>query len=240
MAKKRAKSKKPKVSVENNRVPTGIPGFDSLVQGGLNKASVNLVSGGTGCGKTIFGLQYLWEGITKFNEPGVFCSTEEDLTDLKLDAKKFGWDFDELEKQKKCIFIYFNPYESSDIKGHLEQAIKKIGAKRVIIDSISVFGMGLDNEFEVRKALYDLALFLKETGCTTIMTSEIVEEGGAVKLSRFGVEEFLCDSITIIRFESMGGDYSRSLIIRKMRRTKNDEDVHPVEISSKGIVVHSL
>ncbi|NJL43788.1 MAG: hypothetical protein HC945_00465 [Nitrosarchaeum sp.] len=83
---------------------------------------------------------------------------------------------------------------------------------------------------------------LKEQHCVSLMTTEVVEQqgGGGYKYSRFGVEDFLADSITLIQFESMGGEYSRSLIVRKMRRTKNDEDVHPLEISPHGITVHDI
>jgi len=237
MVKKEGKGKAP---TEQGRVKSGIPGFDELCQGGFAKNSVNLVSGGPGCGKSIFCMQYLWNGVTDYDEPGIFVSTEETLNDLKEDAKKFGWDFEQLEKDKKFTFLYFNPYDMSGLKEGLEQMIKKIKAKRIVVDSISVYGMGLENDFEVRKALYDLAGFLKSTECTSLLTSEVVEEEGALRLSRFGVEEFLADSIILIRFESMGGEYSRSLLLRKMRRTKNDEDIHPLEISPKGLVLHNI
>lgn len=229
-----------KADIEKDRILSGIPGFDQLCQGGFAKNSVNLVSGGPGCGKSIFCMQYLWNGVNEYGEPGIFVSTEENLKDLRADALKFGWDFEKLEKDKKFAFLYFNPYDMSGLKEGLEQMIKKIKAKRIVVDSISVYGMGLENDFEVRKALYDLSGFLKSTDCTSLLTSEVVEVEGALKLSRFGVEEFLADSIILIKFESMGGDYSRSLLLRKMRRTKNDEDVHPLEISPKGLIVHNI
>ncbi|MFH1053061.1 MAG: ATPase domain-containing protein [Candidatus Woesearchaeota archaeon] len=240
MAKKVVNKKGNSSSMDPNRITSGIPKFDELCQGGFTRHSVNLISGGPGCGKSIFCMQFLWHGVTRMNEPGVFVSTEEEVDDLKEDALKFGWDFSQLEKEKKLVFIYFNPYDMTGLKDNLNSAIRKVNAKRVVIDSISVYGMGLENDFEVRKALYDLSLFLKETGCTSLMTSEIVEDSNGIKLSRFGVEEFLADSIVVIRFESMGGDYSRSLLIRKMRRTNNNEDIHPLEISNKGLFVHSL
>jgi KaiC/GvpD/RAD55 family RecA-like ATPase len=224
----------------HHKVPTGIPGFDELVEGGFNANSVNLIAAGPGCGKTLFCLQYLWNGITKFNENGLFISFEENIEDLKKDAAALGWNFEEYEKQHKMRFVYFHPYEVRDIHRELERQIEQVGAKRVVIDSTSVYGMTLETAFEVRKGLFDLTLILKRLGCVSLLTTEVSDGGGMSKLSRFGVEEFLADSIILISFESMGGEFSRSLIVRKMRRTKNNEDIHPLEISKEGLKVHTL
>jgi KaiC/GvpD/RAD55 family RecA-like ATPase len=222
------------------KIPTGIPGFDELVGGGFNERSVNLIAAGPGCGKTLLCMQYLWNGVSKYDEPGLFISFEENIEDLKKDANAMGWHFDEYERHNKIKFVYFHPYEVRDIHRELERLITSIGAKRVVIDSTSVYGMTLETTFEVRKGLFDLTLILKRLGCVSLLTTEVPEGGGVSKLSRFGVEEFLADSIVLITFESMGGEFSRSLIIRKMRRTKNDDDIHPLEISSHGLKVHSL
>jgi KaiC/GvpD/RAD55 family RecA-like ATPase len=223
-----------------NKIPTGIPGFDELVSGGFNENSVNLIAAGPGCGKTLFCMQYLWNGVSKYDEPGLFISFEENIEDLKKDANAMGWHFDEYERHNKIKFVYFHPYEVRDIHRELERLIATVGAKRVVIDSTSVYGMTLETPFEVRKGLFDLTLILKRLGCVSLLTTEVPDGGGPSKLSRFGVEEFLADSIVLITFESMGGEFSRSLIVRKMRRTKNDDDIHPMEISSKGLKIHSL
>jgi KaiC/GvpD/RAD55 family RecA-like ATPase len=222
------------------KVATGIPGFDQLIQGGFNSKSVNLIAGGPGCGKTLFCLQFLWNGLTQFNENGLFVSFEENLEDLKKDALAMGWDFDRFENEKKVKFVYFHPYEVRDIHKQLEHEIKSINAKRIIIDSTSVYGMTLETAFEVRKGLFDLTGILKKLDCVSLLTTEVTENSNVSKLSRFGVEEFLSDSIILLTFESMGGQFSRSLMVRKMRRTKNDEDIHPLEVSEKGLVVHNL
>jgi len=219
------------------KVPTGIPGYDELVEGGFNPGSVNLMAAGPGCGKTLFCLQYLWNGITKFKEPGLFISFEENIHDLKSDALAMGWNFDPYEKHGHFKFVYFHPYEVRNIHHELEKLIGQIHARRVVIDSTSVYGMTLETPFEVRKGLFDLTMILKKLGCVSILTTEQVDNAA---ISRFGVEEFIADSITLITFESMGGDFSRSLQVRKMRRTKNDEDIHPLEIAYGGLKVHSL
>ncbi|NJL43789.1 MAG: hypothetical protein HC945_00470 [Nitrosarchaeum sp.] len=131
------------------RVPTGIPGYDKLIEGGFTQDSVNLIAAGPGCGKTIFCMQFLWNGLAKYNEPGLFISFEENLVDLKKDALSFGWDFEKFIEQGRCNFIYYHPYEVRDIHAELERQIRAIGAKRVVIDSTSVYGMTMETEFEV-------------------------------------------------------------------------------------------
>jgi KaiC/GvpD/RAD55 family RecA-like ATPase len=185
-------------------------------------------------------MQFLWNGVKQFNENGLFISFEENIDDLRNDAASMGWDFGPFEEQQKMKFVYFHPYEVRDIHRELENMIHSIGAKRVVIDSTSVYGMTLETPFEVRKGLFDLTLILKRLGCVALLTTEVPEGEGKGKLSRFGVEEFLADSIVLITFESMGGEFSRSLQVRKMRRTKNDDDIHPLEIGKGTLRVHSL
>ena len=218
------------------RIQTGIPGFDDLVEGGFNPNSTNLVAAGPGCGKTIFCMQFLWNGATQYNEPGLFVSFEENIDDLKNDAQRFGWDFGKLDG--KVRFVYYATADMRDAVESIKRHIQETGAKRVVIDSTSVYGMMMETPFEVRKGLYELAAMLKSLNCVSLLTTEVTDAGS--KYSRFGVEEFLADSIVHISFESLGGAYSRSLIVRKMRRTKNNEDVHPLEIGPNGIIVHNI
>ena len=88
-----------------NRTKTGISGFDELIGGGLVEGSTVLVSGRAGTGKTIFGLQFLYNGASKFNEPGVYVTLETRPRDLRLEAKQFGWNLEELEKKKVFVMI---------------------------------------------------------------------------------------------------------------------------------------
>ncbi|MBN2457773.1 hypothetical protein JXB31_01430 [Candidatus Woesearchaeota archaeon] len=222
------------------RIPTGIPGFDELVQGGFCPRSVNLIAGGPGCGKSIFCMQYLWNGLTQMGENGIYISFEENVDDLRKDALELGWDFAKFEHEGRFKFIYFQPYEVTCVHTEIQRLINEIGAKRVVIDSTTVYGMALETVFEVRKGLFDLCTTLKLMDCVTIMTSEVQEGNNTYKLSHFGVEEFLADSVTVLSFESMGGEFPRSLMVRKMRRTKNDFDIHPLEINEKGLIIHTI
>ena len=218
-----------------SRIKTGITGFDKLCQGGFVKNSVNLISGAAGTGKTIFALQFLHDGI-KAGEKGIYFSFEENLEDLKSDSLMFGWEFDILEREKKCRFIYIYPYEISNFQTQLIGEVTRIGAKRVVIDSTSAFGMALENDYEVRKNLFTLITELKKLDCTAIITSEIVaSENVGSSLSRFGVEEFVSDSVITLHNDSSKSQ--RSIEIVKMRRTNHNKGPVIMKITDKGILV---
>jgi circadian clock protein KaiC len=225
------------------RVQTKITGFDDLIKGGFVKNSLNLVSGGPGCGKTTFCLQFIYNGIKEFDENGLVISFDENLSGLKEDSLQYGWCFSELEKEKKCAFLAFDPFQNAAIKEDITNAIKKNKVKRVVIDSMSFFSMAIgEDKYKLRKELYKLTYLLKSLNCTTIVTAEIsgeapldVTQGGP--LSRDGMVEFVADSVTTLHNSGIGGEADRAIRVVKMRRTKHRRDPVPLEITDCGIVV---
>ena len=111
------------------RIKTDIPGFDNAIDGGLVKNSLIMISGGPGSGKTIFCLQYIYNGIVNSNEPGLIVTFDEDIESLKADAQLFGWDFDQLEQKNRCVFLSFKPYESANMQKDIATVIAKKGIK---------------------------------------------------------------------------------------------------------------
>ena len=234
-----------------NRVATGIPGFDELVEGGLPEGRAFLVSGGTGTGKTIFATQFLINGA-KMNEPGVYLTLDERPDLIREDMLRFGWNLRSFEDKGLLKIVDGTmaklgipsdklDYEVID-KGDLDKlllelmrAIKKIRAKRVVIDSIPALGLNFDNEHEVRKAVLKMVYLLARAGVTTIFTTEINEE--TKQLSKYGVEEFVADGVVVLHYMGIGTQSNRTLHIRKMRATKHNEDLHPLEITDNGIRV---
>jgi len=241
-------SKKVKISYphEGERVKTGIPGFDELVQGGLPRGKIVLLSGTPGTCKTILGLQYLYNGATMFNEKGLFVTIEERIEGLKKQARQFGWDFDSLEKQG---IIKLLRLDSANIKGITSKEIMKYAqrncVKRLVLDSLSALAINTPNVYSEGKAMSDIKVMqfiysfindLKKDGMTTLLISQTKAD----ELSRDSVSEFTCDGIIYIKYENLGGDYSRHLMIRKMRETKHSEDIHPIEVSKDGLSLHKL
>ncbi|MCK4335603.1 MAG: AAA family ATPase [Candidatus Aenigmarchaeota archaeon] len=228
------------VKTSTGRVSTGIPGLDELLEGGYVKGSTILVTGGTGTGKTTFCAQFIREGLKK-GEPGVYITMEEDPEDIKEDLKRFGFNFERFEKSKVFSFVYQNPFEISDISSTIVDAINSVNAQRVVIDPVSLIGMYMKDPAVLRKRLFEIIRLLKKTGATTLITSEILDneigERSGGSLSREGVTEFIVDSVLVLNLFGVGGGITRSILIRKMRRTKHGTDVYPMEITSKGIAV---
>ena len=229
----------------SERVPTGIAGFDKLVEGGFVKGSTNLIAGGTGSGKSIFCMSFIYNGASKFDEPGLYISFEETAQSLKEDAKVIGMDFDKLEKAKKAKIIFMTPYSTTDLQATLTEEIEKSKAKRIVIDSASVLAMSLDGDYRVRKQLYFLASTLQKLGCTSILVSEIVGEAPIDissstrdgSFSRSGVEEFVADSVITLHNSGLGGEGDRAVRVVKMRRTAHVKGPIPFEISKEGIKI---
>lgn len=217
-----------------DRIPSGIPGLDELIQGGFVKGSVNLISGPTGTGKSIFGLQYIWHGLQK-GENGVFISLEQEQQDIFGDVKDFGWDFSSYIKNKKCIIEYLPIWKLEDLTITVLEKIKEINAKRFVLDTLSLVCSKLEEE-EIRSTITEFLRELRRSGATSLLLSEIAE--GSKGLSMFGIEEFIVDGIIVLHYlEFVSGMSPRSLVIRKMRRTNHGTDVYPLNITNKGIFV---
>ncbi len=230
--KKTEKSSKHKThqnSYKVERVKTGIFGLDKLTQGGFVKGSSVLVSGETGTGKTIFCLQYLWEGL-KNDESGVYITLEESAEEIKKDALVFGWDFEKYEKEGKFKIIEKNVFEDTNLEFF---EIDELKAKRVVIDSVSLLSLFIEDKSSMRNKMRELIKSLKERGVTVLLTSEIVGEG----FSRLGVEEFLADGIIVLKSIPIGKTNQRTLEVRKIRRTKISDGIHNIEFYKNGIKV---
>jgi KaiC/GvpD/RAD55 family RecA-like ATPase len=237
-----------------NRVKTGITGLDSLIEGGLPEGRSFLVSGGTGTGKTIFATQFLVNGA-KNNEPGVYLTLDERPELIREDMLRFGWNLRQLEDSNMLKVVdgtmaklgipsdeeFSLPATGFDLDKlllELMRAIKKIRAKRVVIDSIPALGLNFENEHEVRKAVLKTVYLLSRAGVTTIFTTEINED--SKQIGKYGVEEFVADGVFVLHYMGIGTQSNRTLHIRKMRATKHSEDLHPLKISDSGIVVHKV
>lgn len=222
------------------RVPTHIPGFDKLVDGGFKKRSMNMVIGGAGSGKTIFSVAYLVNGILKHNEPGMYITFEEKKEELYENMFEFGWDLEKLEKEKKFIFLEYSPERVKKLLveggGLIENIITRYNIKRLVIDSITSFVLLYQDELTKKEAALSLFGLLRSWGCTTLLTSEkyIVNmdrvEGGGL--------EFEVDSIILMYHIKEKGVRKRAIEVLKMRGTRHAEKTIKMEMTDKGVVVY--
>ncbi|MGK7888474.1 MAG: circadian clock protein KaiC [Leptolyngbyaceae cyanobacterium] len=230
------------------KIRTMIEGLDDISHGGLPIHRTTLVSGTSGTGKTLFSVQFLYHGITQFNEPGVFVTFEESPVDIVKNAHIFGWNLQQLIDEGKLFILDASPDpEGQDVVGNfdlsaiierIQYAIRKYGAKRVSVDSVTALFQQYDAASIVRREIFRLVARLKQLGVTTIMTTERVDEYGPV--ARFGVEEFVSDNVVIVRNVLEGERRRRTLEILKLRGTTHMKGEYPFTITNQGINIFPL
>jgi KaiC/GvpD/RAD55 family RecA-like ATPase len=167
----------------------------------------------------------------------------------------FGWDLRKLEDDNLIEIIdgsvakiglpsdeqFAMPtgFDLDKLLLEIMRTTRRIGAKRLVIDSLPALGFNYDNTNEVRKAILKLSYMLERTGVTTLMVSE-VKESDAGTFSRFGVEEFVVDGVFLLHYLGMGSQSNRTLHIRKLRATHHSEDLHPLQITPRGIRIQTV
>lgn len=223
------------------KVPSGIPGFDDITNGGLPSGRSTLVCGDAGAGKTMFGMQFLIEGTTEKQEPGVFVAFEESEPDLKKNVASLGWDLDFLCRQKKIAVeaMHISSEEMTeagqyDLEGlfiRLDAAIRDVGAQRIVLDTVeTLFGLFTDAHI-VRAEFRRLLQWLKDRGITAVVTAERGHEG----LTRFGIEEYVSDCVVDLSQTMHGQTTRRHLRILKFRGSGHGTNAYPFLIGRHGI-----
>ena len=162
-------------------------------------------------------------------------SLEEEKSRLQETAKSYGWDFERLEEEGKLLMINVKLYDFEKLKNTIEDAIYKIGAKRLVIDPGVILKLYFDKELELRKSLLDLGSLLKRLGVTAVFTAEPAGEFSSL----FGLESYVADGVILLYHTKLENEFIRTIAIMKMRGTSISEKLHPVTISKHGLVVLS-
>ena len=221
------------------RVPTGIPGLDELIEGGLPKGRIVLITGTAGSGKTTLGMQFLYNGITRFEENGLFVTLEEEVTDVVKDMSRYGWELDNLANQKKFATVQSPiPFELSEGKVSLDSLLDNIhrqamavDARRIVFDSIASLGLPYDDPVALRRDVLRLGALFRELGCTTLLLTEMLE--GETRVTRYGIEQFVAHGVIALHVTPT----YRALQVVKMRGTNHDMGIHRLRIIETGLVI---
>jgi circadian clock protein KaiC len=235
-------AKKPN-RTEISKAPTGIPGFDDITYGGLPAGRPTLVAGGPGSGKTLFGVSFLVEGAQRFNEPGVLLTFEEKADELATDVRSLGFDLDKLCNERKLVIEYIHVDRSEieetgeyDLEGlfvRLDHAIKEIGARRVMLDTIETLFGGLKDAGVLRAELRRLFRWLRDRQITAVITAE----RGESEFTRQGLEEYITDAVISLDHRVQDQISTRRIRIVKYRGSTHGTNEYPFLIGRDGITV---
>ena len=168
----------------------------------------------------------------------MYLSFEEPKECIKENVKQFGFDLDRLEKMGKFSFIKYDPFHIEDVFNILESTIREINAKRVVVDSVSALGLHVKDDAELRRMIFNLSFILRKLDCTSLLVSEIVSGSGKGRISRYGVEEFVADSVIVLYYERLESAFFRAIQVWKVRGSAHSERLHPYRIGEKGIIVY--
>ncbi len=217
------------------RISTGVPGLDELIEGGFVKDNAILVTGSTGTGKTIFCSQFIWEGLQN-GENCMFITFEERPEKIRDSAEDFGWDFRKYEESGQLILRQKDPFDTAegDELFWFRNELEKHDVDRIAMDSTSILSLYYDDPYKVRESLFKIVRTIEEADVTAVLTTEAPNED---KLTRFGVEEFLVDGVIVLYYLQMGAETFGNLEIRKMRRTDIDKGLYETVIKEDGLHV---
>ncbi|HZD60135.1 MAG TPA: ATPase domain-containing protein [Anaerolineae bacterium] len=220
------------------KISSGIPGLDELLNGGLYERSSTVIAGPPGTGKTTFGVQFIYNGAVRFNEPGIFITFEEFPEIIYRDAMNIGWDLKKYEAEDKIKVVFTSPAvlksELEKENGLLDKIVAKTDAKRIVVDSVTLMEQVGFDQRELRQVLNSLINGMKRLGLTTILTSEIPLLFGHDNAFESSIG-FIVDNILFLRYVEIESELETALTILKARGSQHAKDIRKYEITSNGI-----
>jgi circadian clock protein KaiC len=227
--------------MSDDRVKSHIKGLDEMLHGGFLGQTANLVEGPPGTGKSTLGMQFIYNGIRYHNEPGIIVTFEEFPQHYYRDAENYGWDFRQLEREGKLRVIMTSPEVTrSDLEsvgGNIETLARDMGARRILVDSVSHFDQLTADPVELRSVVYSFINALKREGLTSILTRESpVLLGGDEGENTIA---FVVDSYILLRYVEIESAIRRALLVLKLRGSDHAKDIRQFEITSEGIEIMS-
>jgi circadian clock protein KaiC len=225
-----------------SRLPVGIPGFDEIAGGGIPEARSTLIAGTAGSGKTILGVQYLLAGVERHGQAGVLVTVDEAPDEVARNVSSLGWDLPALIDDGRLAVVDVTvdpeedvaeagPFDFTALLARLESAVRRVGARRVVVDSLTAIVPQFSEQAAVRRELHRVTARLRALGVTTLMTAERTEEYGPV--GRYGIEEFVADNVVILRNALIRERRRRTIEILKFRGAAHQKGEYPFAIDAR-------
>lgn len=228
--------------MENKRVPTGIKVLDEMMYGGFIPNTANLIEGAPGTGKTTIGMQFIYNGIVEYDEPGLIITFEEFPQQYYRDALQFGWDFKKLENEGKLKIIFSDPEtalsEFDDMEGQFVKLVEDMNIKRVLVDSMTYFESLTTDTIELRNVEAKFINSLKRENVTSVLLKENDSLLGHMSHVSSKIP-FIVDSYFLLRYVEIDSSIMKALIILKMRGSDHYKDIRCFKCTDKGIEVES-
>lgn len=222
------------------RVKTGISELDKMLDGGLHKGSICELRGAPGTGKTSMGLEFIANGIEKFDEPGLIVTFEEFPEQIYRDANSLGFDLKKHEKQARLKVIFTTPAvfrsELERADGTIDRLIAELGAERAFIDSITHFERLTSNPLELRRIVYALLNGLKRCELTTMVAQEDRKVTGTLLAGNTGLS-FIVDTIIQLKYVEIDSTLEKAIVVLKERASNHDKRIRRFKITPKGVQI---
>jgi circadian clock protein KaiC len=224
---------------DQSRLSSGITELDVMLGGGIPAGDSVLIAGSSGTGKTLLATQFIAEGLRQ-GESAIVAVFEERPQEYSIRAASFGLDLETPQQEGKLNIIYLRPLDLSvdETVHEIIDAVKKTGARRVVIDSLAGFEMALAPAFrsDFRESLYRMIGALTGVGVTILSTVEVLESFTELPLTTFSIS-FLCDDLIRLRYVEIDGQLRKVLLVLKMRGGDHSKEIREYEIRSGGIII---
>jgi circadian clock protein KaiC len=228
-------------TLKRHRLSTGIPELDKMMGGGILEGDSLLVSGPSGTGKSAVATHFLAEGL-RSGEPGIAAIFEERPQGYGARARSFGLDLETPQKEGKLEMLYLRPLDLSvdETMQEILDAVKRLNAKRLVIDSLVGFEMALAPGFrdDFRESLYRMIAALTGAGVTILTTVEIADTFTSFEFSHYTIS-FLTDDIIRMRYVEIDGQLRKVMVVVKMRGGNHSKDIREYMITNEGVVIIS-
>jgi circadian clock protein KaiC len=220
-------------SLESERISTGVPALDELLGDGFWPGASTLVCGPSGVGKTLMGLHFIFNGAG-LGQPGIIATLQENRTQLERIVKGFGWSLDNdgihlMSRTPVDMYIDEWVYD-------LLELAERVGARRILIDSLAGLGLATADPGQVQEWMYSLINRLSRAGVSLLMTLEVAELFELVRISDNSLSH-LSDNVVLLRYLREGDRLQRALTVLKTRASSHDPVIRPFEITGDGITL---